>query len=89
MQCHTWIQQRIVAIATLVTTLTILSLEAATAHGGHDHASEQGFDATVVLQVGGVAAALGIAYLLAAWVYRRRDRFNDDPGDPGSSRSAH
>jgi hypothetical protein len=59
--------------AAIVTMLTVLTAGAATAHGGHEHPEPSGVDASVFLQAGGTAIAIGAAYLIAARILRHRD----------------
>jgi hypothetical protein len=73
MQWHARSRRIVIAIAAMITTLFLLGADIAVAHGGHEHPEESGFDITAVIQVAGSAAALGIAWLVATWYYRRRD----------------
>ena len=81
MQWTRWTRRLAGTIALIVATLIILGIDPVAAHGGHAHENE-GVDATVVLQVGGTVAVLGIAYLLATRLYRARDAAHGDaPAD--------
>jgi hypothetical protein len=81
MQWRIWKHRGIIAVAAIVTTLTVLRAEVALAHGGHSHETGGAFDATVVFEVGGVAVVLATLYLLAARTYRRLDTVNEDHVD--------
>lgn len=73
MHRHARARRSLIAIAAMLTTLVILGADVALAHGGHAHPEEGGFNVSVVLQVAGSAAALGVAWLAATWYFRRRD----------------
>lgn len=62
---------------------SLMLIEPATAHAGHSH-SDGGLDVTSLMQIGGTAVALGVAYLLASRIYRRRDASLDTDGDDGA-----
>lgn len=74
-----WNGRSLVATVTIVAFMILWSVGPALAHGGHTH-NEGGFDTSVVLQVGGAAAVLTTAYILAGRVYRYRDALRDDAG---------
>jgi hypothetical protein len=73
MQWHARSRRIAIAISAIITTLCILGADITVAHGGNEHPEESGFDFTAVIQVAGPAAALGVAWLVATWYYRRRD----------------
>ena len=62
----------VIAAATVVMLLALITIEPALAHGGHAHAENEGAG-TAILQVAGTAAALGVIVLVANRVMRWRD----------------
>jgi hypothetical protein len=61
----------------LVVMWFAVDMGTAVAHGGHTHGDE-GFDATVIVQVAVTVAVLAGAYLIAGTIVRRRTPSTED-----------
>lgn len=77
MRRHTLPHRALIAAATIVMLLTLLTFEPALAHDGHAHAEDTGAG-TVILQVAGTAVALGVISLVANRAMRWRDQRRRD-----------